>query len=122
MACTYGVLAGTLVGAATLAFEDRPSDNLNKVARGASIGLYTGILMGLYVLYLVPDGPLNDDGDLYPMEPLPDGVQLRPRIVPKTALQVALKKAVENPVLFHPMINPTGAVDGFGMQLRLVQF
>lgn len=52
--CTYGVLAGTLVGAASLAFTDRPGDNLNRVARGASLGLYTGILLGLYVVYIVP--------------------------------------------------------------------
>ena len=52
--CTYGVLAGTLVGAASLAFADRPGDSLNRVARGASLGLYTGILLGLYVVYVVP--------------------------------------------------------------------
>lgn len=52
--CMYGVLAGTLVGAASLAFTDRPGDNLNRVARGASLGLYTGILLGLYVVYIVP--------------------------------------------------------------------
>jgi hypothetical protein len=52
--CTYGVLAGTIVGAASLAFVDKPSDKLNRVARGASLGLYTGILLGLYVLYIVP--------------------------------------------------------------------
>jgi hypothetical protein len=54
MSCTYGVLAGTLVGAASLAFTSRPGDNFNKVARGASIGLYTGILLGIYVVYIVP--------------------------------------------------------------------
>ncbi len=55
MSCTYGVLAGSMVGAASLAFTDRPGDHLQRVARGASIGLYTGILLGLYVIYLVPD-------------------------------------------------------------------
>ncbi len=55
MSCSYGVLAGTLVGAATLAFSDKPGDNLNKVARGASFGLYAGILLGLYVVYGVPN-------------------------------------------------------------------
>lgn len=55
MSCSYGVLAGTLVGAATLAFSDKPGDNLNKVARGASYGLYAGILLGLYVVYGVPN-------------------------------------------------------------------
>lgn len=59
LSCSYGVLAGTLVGAATLAFSDKPGDNLNKVARGASIGLYAGILLGLYVVY---GGP-NEDED-----------------------------------------------------------
>jgi len=54
MSCTYGVLAGTLVGAASLAFTSKPSDNFGRVARGASLGLYTGILLGLYVVYVVP--------------------------------------------------------------------
>lgn len=57
MSAAYGALAGTLVGAATLAFSDRPGDNLNNVARGASIGLYAGILLGLYVIY---GGPSED--------------------------------------------------------------
>ncbi len=54
MSCTYGVLAGSLVGAASLAFTKRPSENMYRVARGASLGLYTGILLGLYVVYIVP--------------------------------------------------------------------
>jgi hypothetical protein len=54
MSCTYGVLAGTLVGAASLAFADKPSEKLYRVARGASLGLYTGILLGIYVVYVVP--------------------------------------------------------------------
>ncbi len=54
MSCTYGVLAGTLVGAANLAFTNNPGQNLNRVARGASFGLYAGILLGFYVVYIVP--------------------------------------------------------------------
>ena len=54
VSCSYGVLAGTLVGAASLAFSDRPGDNLNRIARGASLGLYAGILLGLYVVYGTP--------------------------------------------------------------------
>lgn len=54
MSCTYGVLAGTLVGAASLAFVKKPGDNMQRVARGASLGLYSGILLGLYVVYIVP--------------------------------------------------------------------
>jgi hypothetical protein len=63
MSCTYGVLAGTLVGAASLAFVDKPGDNLNRVARGASLGLYSGIILGFYIVYVVPsmDTP-EDDG------------------------------------------------------------
>lgn len=61
LSCSYGVLAGTLVGAATLAFSDRPGDNLNRVARGASIGLYAGILLGFYVVYGVPGDGGSDE-------------------------------------------------------------
>lgn len=63
MSCTYGVLAGTLVGAASLAFTNKPGDNLNRVARGASLGLYTGILLGLYVIYIVPGMETPPDQD-----------------------------------------------------------
>ena len=63
MSCTYGVLAGTLVGAASLAFTKKPGDNLNKVARGASLGLYAGIILGLYVVYVVPSGEDEDPLD-----------------------------------------------------------
>ena len=68
MSCSYGVLAGTLVGVATLAFTDRPGDNLNKVARGASLGLYAGILLGAYIVYGVP----ADEE-----EPIPGGIKVR---------------------------------------------
>lgn len=54
MSCTYGVLAGTLVGAASLAFVDNPGDNLQTVARGASLGLYMGIGLGYYTAYILP--------------------------------------------------------------------
>lgn len=52
---TYGVLAGTLVGAASLAFTDQPGENLQRVARGASLGLYAGLALGFYVAYVVPN-------------------------------------------------------------------
>lgn len=54
MSCTYGILAGALVGAATLALEDDPSQKVNRIAKGASLGLYSGILLGAYVGYLLP--------------------------------------------------------------------
>ena len=62
MSCTYGVLAGTLVGAASLAFVDRPGDNLQRVARGASIGLYLGIGLGLYTVYFLPK-QIEEEGE-----------------------------------------------------------
>lgn len=62
LSATYGALAGALVGGASLAFSDHPGDNLNKVARGASIGLYAGILLGLYVVY-GSRGRADDDDD-----------------------------------------------------------
>ena len=71
MSCTYGVLAGTLVGAASLAFVDKPGDNLNKVARGASIGLYTGILLGLYVLYVIPNMEVEEEDPLARVQNMP---------------------------------------------------
>lgn len=76
MSATYGVLAGTLVGAATLAFTDKPGDNLRNIARGASYGLYAGILLGLYVVYGVPgeDDPEAPPTPESPFDgPMPDG-------------------------------------------------
>ncbi len=54
MSCTYGALAGTVIGAASLAFSQNPGQDLNAVARGASLGLYAGIILGIYVVYGVP--------------------------------------------------------------------
>ena len=63
---TYGVMAGSLVGAAALAFTSQPGDNLQMVARGASLGLYLGITLGLYVAYWVPGTDSQD-----PFNPTP---------------------------------------------------
>jgi hypothetical protein len=63
LSATYGALAGALVGGASLAFSEHPGDNLNKVARGASIGLYAGILLGLYVIYGGSNGRAGDDDE-----------------------------------------------------------
>ena len=72
LSATYGTLAGTLVGAASLAFSERPGENLNQVARGASLGLYVGILLGLYVVY-GSSGPADDDtAGVVLLKPAPD--------------------------------------------------
>lgn len=55
--CTYGALAGGLVGAATLAFSEDPK--IGNVAKGASLGLYVGIVLGLYMI----SGPSGGDDD-----------------------------------------------------------
>jgi hypothetical protein len=52
---TYGVLVGTLTGIASLAFYDEPGEHKKNIAIGASLGLYTGVLLGTYVLFLAPD-------------------------------------------------------------------
>ncbi len=52
---TYGVMTGTLAGLATLAFVGSPGQHGRFVAMGASLGLYAGILLGAYIVYMVPD-------------------------------------------------------------------
>jgi hypothetical protein len=96
MSCTYGVLAGTLVGAASLAFTDKPSDHMNKVARGASLGLYAGILLGLYVVYIVPG-----------MEPADED-------------PVAMMDKV--PLQLYPTFNDRGGADGLEASLKVFRF
>ena len=81
MSCTYGVLAGTLVGAASLAFENKPGDNINHVARGASLGLYAGILLGFYVIYIVPG--LESEEEAPAIGRYPPRFDLRPTMGPK---------------------------------------
>lgn len=45
----YGLLGGTCLGIASLAFSQNPSKNFRNIAVGASIGLYAGILFGTYI-------------------------------------------------------------------------
>lgn len=51
MSCAYGAGIGALAGTTLLAFSDKPSENLNSIARGASLGLYAGAAVGLYWAY-----------------------------------------------------------------------
>lgn len=97
MSCTYGVLAGTMVGAATLAFTDKPGDHLNHIARGASFGLYAGILLGLYVVYIVPG-----------LDVPPDDSQL-PAMLKNRPFDIA------------PVVSPSG-VDGMQAQFTITHF
>lgn len=49
MASAYGTAAGALIGVASLAFTEDPGSKLNNIARGASLGLYAGMGLGLYL-------------------------------------------------------------------------
>ncbi len=66
MSCHLRSFGRHFVGAASLAFTDKPGENLNRVARGASIGLYAGILLGLYVVYVVPSQMQRDQDEYAP--------------------------------------------------------
>ncbi len=73
----YGTVAGTLVGAATLAFTDNPGDNLGNIARGASLGLYAGILLGFYVSS-GPGESADREGHQEPVDEVPKDTTVTP--------------------------------------------
>lgn len=110
MACTYGVLTGTLVGAATLAFRDKPGDNLKSIARGASLGLYAGILLGVYVVYFVPTA--GDPGD-------PESPADAPEDLPK--VEGPLEEDAFRPV-FYPIFSENNRLEGAGVDLKILTF
>jgi hypothetical protein len=118
MSATYGVLAGTLVGAATLAFTDKPGDNLRNIARGASYGLYAGILLGLYVVYGVPDG--DEPPESAPVDPYNGPLPEESENIesPSGSIQKPLKPKFERPAVV-PLISDRG-VDGAGLVVRYV--
>lgn len=51
----YGALVGTGVGIVSLAFENRPGENVSNVTRGASLGLYAGIGYAVYESQVVKE-------------------------------------------------------------------
>lgn len=113
MSCSYGVLAGTIVGAASLAFTDKPGENLNKIARGASIGLYSGILLGFYVVYGVPE-----EGGVPPEEdPALQNVRLGlPRIN-----RLVTRSLPTPPLQIVPLLSSRG-IDGAQIQYAIMRF
>lgn len=113
--CTYGVLAGTLVGAATLAFTNNPGDNLNNIARGASIGLYAGILLGAYIVYGVDGGEESYDGDIQPEE---GGYE--EEAPPVEGGEEPAPEAFKQPMLF-PIVSNHG-IEGVGASVKLLTF
>lgn len=110
VSCSYGVLAGTLVGAATLAFSDKPGENLNRVARGASLGLYAGMLLGAYVVFGVP----AEEED--PAAQLGHSVFNAPSLINKISLEKR-----ESRLALYPLISERG-LEGAGGQWLVTRF
>ena len=52
LTATYGVIAGSLTGLASLAFYKEAGAHTRNIAMGASLGLYVGLLLGAYVVYV----------------------------------------------------------------------
>ncbi len=50
LSCAYGTGIGALAGLTALAFSEQPGNNLGYITRGASIGLYTGMGIGYYMI------------------------------------------------------------------------
>lgn len=48
--CAWGTLMGSGGGVVAMAFEEEPGKHTNLIARGASLGLYAGIAVGLLAL------------------------------------------------------------------------
>lgn len=118
LSCTYGVLAGTMMGAATLAFTERPSDHLHRVARGASLGLYAGILLGAYVVFVVDPEGGGENGD----EELSEGLGWNRSFQLNSQNVRVVSMNAEQPSLeFRPLLSEQG-IDGASMHYQVLQF
>jgi hypothetical protein len=51
LSCAYGTVIGAAVGLATVAVSDDPGAHTQNISKGASLGLYAGIGLGLYLNY-----------------------------------------------------------------------
>lgn len=109
--CIFGTLAGTIVGAASLAFTDKPGDNLNNIARGASLGLYAGILLGAYIVYVVPTEGDEESGE---------GTEGAPGEKPSGEEEPQEDAGLKLQSVF-PMVSKN-QVDGVGVSVRLLSF
>ena len=115
----YGTLAGTLVGAATLAFTSNPGDNLNNVARGASYGMYAGILLGVLASSGAPDSSPGDPSkELSPSQvpgtdPSAPGAQFR-KLEPSSVEGFRF--------VFYPVARDSKSALGIGATLLTLRF
>ena len=101
-----GIVAGALLGAASLALTESPGDNLRNIAMGASIGLYLGIGIGVYQVYFSGDDeppakdtkpgakpstvPQNKTPDVDPENPIDLGAQPQWQIAPTVMVSQAV--------------------------------
>lgn len=116
MSCAYGTAAGALVGLATLAFSEDPSKNFSNVAKGASLGLYAGIGMGLYMIYGETSSSAVatlSSGDL--------SVKSSPFIVEKTKKKDSASVLSIPTLAIIPHIK-NSQVDGVNVQIQMLQF
>lgn len=44
----YGAITGAIIGAAVLAFQEKPSDHIDYIAYGAAGGAIVGVVFGIY--------------------------------------------------------------------------
>lgn len=101
----YGVVAGTLLGTATLAFGGEGRN----IAKGASLGLYAGLLFGAYVVasYEMKKrgwGEEKNSEDYYPDESAKLDFSLEDELYANSRKE----KEQNGAVLFHvPVVNFT---------------
>jgi hypothetical protein len=69
LSCAYGTMIGAAVGLATVAISDDPGAHTQNIAKGASLGLYAGIGLGLYLDY-GRQSSANSDLTLKKMSPI----------------------------------------------------
>ena len=50
LASAYGTLIGATVGGISLAFSSNPSNDAPNIAKGASLGLYAGMIYGYFAI------------------------------------------------------------------------
>lgn len=70
LSCAYGTVIGAAVGLATVAISDDPGSKSQNIARGASIGLYAGIGLGIYLNYRHNNQAGSQDFTMTKMSPV----------------------------------------------------
>jgi len=114
MTSSYGVMLGSVAGFASLAFYESPGAHTRNVALGASLGLYSGILLGVYMIYL------KEDPNARP-EPEEEEEDARMKLhSPATYSYVPNKVPSKNSILLFPHIgtDSLGTIPTFGIAAK----